>query len=294
MAKAALLIMAAGLGSRFKGGIKQMTPVDSKGRLLLDYDVYDAVCAGFEKIIIVLRRDILADFNSTVGRRLSKYADVQCCVQDLDDLPQGFSVPQGRKKPWGTGHAVLAARELISEPFVIIGADDYFGKLSFANAYSFLTSKCTEREQFMSGYVLKNTLSESGTVTRAICSADENGRLIRVEETYNLARRSDGRIFGERNGMETEAAENSLVSMNMWGFHQSMVKRLEDGFRDFLAQHGEEMTSEYLLPSIVDGMIKSGDISVNVVRTDDKWFGITHSEDCIIVKRKIEEMKLDF
>jgi len=290
MAKAALLIMAAGLGSRYKGSVKQIAPMDEQGHILLDYAVYDAVKAGFDKIIVILRWDIAEDFSATVAKRLEKYAPTELCIQDINDIPDGFAVPEGRTKPWGTGHAVLAARELIKEPFLVIGSDDYFGKTSFANAYKFLTEECSEHNQFMSGYTLKNTLSDNGTVTRGICSVDDNNMLTSVEETYKLTRCSDTCAVGERNSEEITVSIDSNVSMNKWGFHPTMVSKISDLFTDFLEKKGGEMTSEFLLPTIVDKLIHGGDISVKMVETDDVWFGLTHSEDYAVVKDALQKM----
>lgn len=287
---ATLLILAAGLGTRFKGGIKQLTPVGGSGELLMEYSVYDAVNAGFDRVIFVIRHDIETELRSTLGDRLSKHVKVYYCFQETA-LPEeyGISAP-GRKKPWGTVHAVLSAKDAIgNDPFVIVNADDYYGPESYKNIYNFLTSPGRKpSEQCMGGFILKNTLSSSGSVTRGVCSGNPDGILTAVNETYHVSRRPDGSIRGDRPGIkgsgegETVLPESSLVSMNMWGFDPSMTRRMEQLFRSFLknsAAAGTLDRGEYPLPFAVDELIRSGEISVKILPTHDKWYGMTYTED---------------
>lgn len=281
---ATLLILAAGLGTRFKGGIKQLTPVGKSGELLMEYSVYDAARAGFDRVIFVIRRDIEDTMRTALGDRLTKHIKIEYCFQETALPPEyGITAPD-RKKPWGTVHAVLAAKNTIgNDPFVIVNADDYYGADSYEKIYSFLTSPAkAPSEQCMGGFVLKNTLSDSGSVTRGVCSEDASGNLTAVAETYHVSRRTDSRIIGERKDEDIVLSENSIVSMNMWGFDPSMINRLETCFRKFLetsASAGNIDVSEYPLPIAVDELIKEGDISVKILPTHDKWYGMTYAED---------------
>jgi len=278
---ATLLVLAAGLGTRFKGGIKQLTPVGTSGELLMEFSVADAVRAGFDKVIFIIRRDIREQFDELIGNKLRKYVEVCCCYQDMDDLPNGLSVPEGRTKPWGTVHAVLAARKLVDEPFLIINADDYYGKDSYKNMYDFLTNPKREKNcHCMSGFILGNTLSATGTVTRGICTADENDMLVSVAETYTLSRRENGNVEGTRGGNPITVSADSIASMNMWGCGQEIIPQLESCFGEFLGGiKGNELKAELALPTAFDKLIKSGEIAVKVIPTHDKWYGMTHAED---------------
>lgn len=295
---AALLILAAGLGTRFKGGIKQLTPVGRSGELLMEYSVYDAISAGFDKVIFVIRRDIEGQLRHALGDRLSKHISVEYCFQDTE-LPEGIGLPEiKRGKPWGTVHAVLSAKNAIgNSPFLIVNSDDYYGEEAYKSIYDFLTSpERNYNEQCMGGFVLKNTLSSSGTVNRGICTEDRSGRLVSVTETYKIARREDGNIVGERGGSPIVVPEDSIVSMNMWGFDPSMLCKLEGFFRNFLesSQAGGTLeTAECILPMAVDELIKSGDISVKVLPTCDKWFGMTYKEDLGSVSEEFRLMSED-
>ncbi len=294
MSKAALLIMAAGLGSRFKGGIKQMSTIDESGHIILDYAIYDAISAGFDKVVIVLRKDIVDDFEQNIGKRLresfSEKAEIITSVQDITDIPKQFTVSPNRVKPWGTGHAILSAKGYINEPFVVIGADDYFGKQAFANAYKFLTEACNEKEQFMSGYILKNTLSENGTVARAVCDISEESLLLSVTEAYDLISIGGDMVKGTINGEEAIVKGDAIISMNMWGFHHTVLDKMEKMFTHFLAKKGNDITAEFLLPEIVDRLISRGLITVKMVKTTDKWFGVTYMEDSVICQAAFKQM----
>ena len=285
--KTALLIMAAGIGSRYGGGIKQLATVDSRDHIIMDYSVHDAIAAGFNKIIFVIRKDIEEDFRTIIGNRIEKVCreqNVEVCYvfQDLQDIPEGFSIPEGRKKPWGTGQAVLAARNCIQEPFVVVNADDYYGKDAFRSMYDFLNSQAGERDFCMAGFVLKNTLSEFGTVTRGICHVDEQGFLTDITETRNIAARFDpeaGQLIATVG--EQMLDQNSQVSMNMWGLSPKFITMLEAGFVDFfrnqVPQNPEK--AEFLIPIFIGQLLGAKAATVRMLPTHDKWFGVTYQED---------------
>lgn len=277
-----LVVMAAGLGSRFGQGIKQLTKVGPCGEIIVDYSVYDAIEAGFDRVIFVIRKDIEEDFKEIIGNRIEKSVKVDYAFQELTDLPEGFSLPEGRKKPWGTGHAVLACRELIHEPFAVINADDYYGKEAFRLVHDYLVNQTkTEGECCMAGFVLANTLSENGGVTRGLCEIDAQGQLCAVHETKNIRKTADGAQTTRKSGEELALDPTTLVSMNFWGFLPSFVDQLSQGFVSFLSDldPDSELTGEYLLPTIVDGMLRKNQINVQVCPTGDKWFGMTFQED---------------
>lgn len=289
-----LLVLAAGLGTRFKGGIKQLTPVGENGELLMEYSAADAAAAGADRVIFIIRRDIREQFDFLIGSRLSKYMKVECCYQDINALPCGFSCPEGRTKPWGTVHAVLSAKELIDGPFIVINADDYYGRQAYADICGFLTDPERKKgEQCMGGFVLGNTLSSAGAVTRGICSSDESGMLSSVEETYLVSRGTDGGISGERNGKRIALCEDSIASMNMWGFGKEIMPMLEEHFAGFLRNMSvgaDRECAEMALPFAVDRLIRNGDISVKIIPTGDRWYGMTHSEDIAEIKEAFSDM----
>ena len=280
-----LLIMAAGIGSRFGGGIKQLEPVGENGEIIMDYSIHDAIEAGFDKIIFVIRKDIEEDFHHIIGERIEKICKkhnvaVNYAFQSLDDIPEGFEVPEGRAKPWGTGQAVLAARDVISGPFAVLNADDYYGKEAFVKLYEELSKnsgKDYDPALFcMAGFVLKNTLSENGGVTRGICKMSDDGYLTEVVETSDIVKTPDG---AEVNGKRIDA--ESAVSMNMWGFTPEFVPMLSDGFEEFFktAVNENPLKAEFLLPIFIGRLLKEKKISVKVARSHDKWFGVTYKED---------------
>jgi len=283
--KPVLVVMAAGIGSRFGQGIKQLTAVGPSGEIILDYSLYDAREAGFEKVIFIIRKSLEADFREVIGRRVEKEIEVAYVFQETDDLPAGFICPAERQKPWGTGQAVLCAARQIDGPFAVINADDYYGKTAFRIIYDFLEALPEEPEdpaQFaMAGFIVKNTLSDNGEVTRGVCIQDMTGKLVEIHETHEIARREDGRVLGRFEGKEVEIDPDGLVSMNMWGFSPVMLKALEAGFTDFLkdAMKNNPLKSEYLLPMVVDSLLKEGKAQVKVLPTPDAWFGITFLED---------------
>lgn len=284
MKKTALVIMAAGIGSRFGGGIKQLEPVGPSGEIIMDYSIHDALEAGFDKIIFIIRKDLEKDFREIIGNRIEKIAHVEYAFQEMDDLPEGFSVPEGRKKPWGTGQAVLAARDLIHEPFLVINADDYYGKEGFRKIHDYMVNEMKEDgdvyDMYMAGFILSNTLSENGGVTRGVCTVGEDGCLTKVTETYNIYRDQDGMHASDNDGNPVPVEAGQHVSMNMFGLPAAFVKELEKGFPEFLANVKEgDLKAEYLLPSIIDGCIHAGKARVRVLETPDKWFGVTYKED---------------
>ena len=270
--KKTLVILAAGIGSRFGGGIKQLEPVGPCGEIIIDYSIHDAIKAGFDKIVFIIRRDIEKDFMEMIGQRIEKLCaklGVEVCYafQDIDDIP--IDRPAGRTKPWGTGQAVLSCRGIINEPFAVINADDYYGKSGYKKAAAFL-----EKGQYgLVGYILKNTLSDNGGVTRGICNVDSNGTLTGIDETHDIIKTPGGARAGEK-----ELDLESLVSMNFWCLPASFIDELDSGFPEFLNTMKNPLKDEYLLPTIVDGLIKTG-AKVTVLPTDDKWFGVTYKED---------------
>lgn len=295
MKKTALVVLAAGIGSRFGGGIKQLEPVGPSGEIIMDYSIHDALEAGFNKVVFIIRRDLEADFKRIIGNRIEKVCEVAYAYQEMDDLPEGFSVPEGRKKPWGTGQAILAARDVIKEPFVVVNADDYYGKESFKIVHAALTAENTDKKDgvldiCMAGFVLKNTLSENGGVTRGICEENEAEELVGICETKNIVKTADGAAVMKDGALEPLDPE-SLVSMNMWGLTPEFLESLKKGFPEFLAAVPEgNLTAEYLLPTIVDGLIKEGGARVRVLRTEDIWFGVTYQEDKETVKNAFRKL----
>ncbi len=284
MKKTALVIMAAGIGSRFGGGIKQLEPVGPDGEIIMDYSIHDALEAGFDRIVFVIRHDLEDDFREVIGDRIEKIAPVSYAFQELDDIPAGFSIPEGRKKPWGTGQAVLSVRDIVNEPFLVINADDYYGKEVFKKIHDYMISEMDENASVydvcMGGFILTNTLSDNGGVTRGVCEVGEDGVLKRVTETYNIVKTPDGLSASDKEGNPVTVRADQHVSMNMWGLTPAFIRELERGFPDFLQNLKEgDIKSEYLLPTIIDQMIKDGRVRVTVLETQDHWFGVTYKED---------------
>lgn len=288
MTKISLVIMAAGIGSRFGGGIKQLEPVGPSGEIIMDYSIYDAIKSGFNKIIFIIRKDIEKDFKEVIGNRIEKICkklnvEVHYAYQELENIPNDFKVPKDRKKPWGTGHAVLSCKDIIREPFVVINADDYYGKDSFKNIYEFLSEN--NNEFCMAGFKLKNTLSDNGGVTRGICQVGKNDYLTEIIETSNIIK------VGEKAVVEgNEVDINSKVSMNMWGLTPEFINTLEQGFIEFLEKEVNNIKSEYLLPIFIGELLKENRIKVKVLETKDKWFGVTYKEDKELVKNSFKEL----
>ena len=295
--KTALVIMAAGIGSRFGGGIKQLAAVGPNGEIIMDYSIHDAIEAGFDKIVFIIRHDIEEAFKEAIGDRIEKICaglgvEIDYAFQALENVPEGFSVPEGRSKPWGTGQAVLACKGIIKEPFAVINADDYYGKEAFVRLHDFLQGYTPDKagDLAMAGFVLKNTLSDNGAVTRGVCKMDADSNLTEVAETKNIVKTADG---AQADGVKLDV--NSLVSMNMWGLTPDFMEVLEKGFAEFLSGLAPEDTKkEYLLPELVDHLIKNESAKVDVLETKDTWFGVTYQEDKEAEKLKdvIEELKV--
>lgn len=297
MKQTSLVIMAAGIGSRFGGGIKQLEPVGPGGEIIMDYSIHDALEAGFNDIIFIIRKDLEKDFKEIIGKRIEKIAPVSYAFQELSDLPEGYSVPEGRKKPWGTGQAVLSAKGLIKHPFLVINADDYYGKEAFRTIHDYLVDVMdTEREGepydiCMAGFILANTLSENGSVTRGVCQVGQDGILKSVTETYQIEKKGEELSAFDKEGNPVSVSGEQHVSMNMWGLTPSFVKALEAGFPEFLKGPGaQDLKAEYLLPTIIDQMIRRGQAKVAVLETKDKWFGVTYKEDKEAVSQAIREL----
>ena len=276
--------MAAGIGSRFGGGIKQLEPVGPNGEIIMDYSIHDALEAGFNKVIFIIRKDLEKDFKEIIGNRIEKIAPVEYAFQEIDDLPEGFSVSEGRKKPWGTGQAILAARNLIKEPFLVINADDYYGKEGFKKIHDYMVNGMEEKDgvydMCMAGFILSNTLSENGGVTRGVATVDENGYLAKVTETYNIYQDAEGMHASDNEGNPVSVKADQHVSMNMFGLPAGFVKELEKGFPEFLSGIREgDIKAEYLLPAMIDQAIRNKKATVRVLETRDKWFGVTYKED---------------
>ncbi len=288
--KTTLLIMAAGIGSRFGGGIKQLESVDNKGHIIMDYSVHDAIEAGFNHVVFIIRKDIEKEFKEVIGDRIEKvcqknHVNVEYVFQDINDIPG--ELPEGRTKPWGTGQAVLAAKKVIDSPFIVINADDYYGKEGFKAVHEYLVNG---GKSCMAGFVLKNTLSDNGGVTRGICKMDAQNNLTEVVETKNIIKTSDG---AEADGIKIDT--ESLVSMNMWGLTPAFLETLEEGFKVFFKEEVPEnpMKAEYLIPIFIGQLLDQGKMSVKVLKSNDTWYGMTYKEDVAAVKESFSEMLKD-
>lgn len=266
-----LLIMAAGMGSRF-GGLKQAAPVGPDGQMIIDYSVIDAVRAGFNKIVIVIRKDIEKDFREACGKRIEKQADVEYVFQSLDELPDGFSVPEGRTKPWGTGQAVLCAKKALNFPFAVINADDFYGPSVYKSIHTQLVN---ENDICMAGYKLGNTLSENGSVSRGVCEI-AGGYLKNVTEMTDIP-------------YDTDIPRDTIVSMNFWGFKEKVLDVFESEFVSFLSADDGSLKREFYIPSVVDTLINKLDYRCRVLETDEKWYGITYKEDLPLIREAINK-----
>lgn len=293
MKKTALVIMAAGVGSRFGNGIKQLAPVGPNGEIIMDYSIRDALEAGFNKIVFIIRRDLEEEFRGTIGARVSKIAEVAYAFQEIDDLPEGFVKPQGRTKPWGTGHAVICADSVLDEPFAVINADDYYGKEAYVKVHDYLTQEQPEDGKLhicMAGFRLGNTLSDNGSVTRGVCHI-EDGQLTGVTETHNIFKTPEGAEAREDDGTVKPLDVKSLVSMNMWGLTPAFMETLKKGFVEFLSSiKPGDIKKEYLLPELIDHLIQSKKAQVDVLETKDSWFGVTYQEDKETVIQAFQEL----
>ena len=278
-----LVIMAAGIGSRFGGGIKQLEPVGPGGEIIMDYSIHDALAAGFNKIIFIIRKDLEKDFREIIGNRIEKIAHVEYAFQELDALPKGYQVPEGRKKPWGTGQAVLTVKDMVHEPFLVINADDYYGREGFFKIHDYMVNEMkTDGDVYdmcMGGFILENTLSENGAVTRGVCVADEAGYLKEVIETTGI-QCIDGKIQCDNVKVSKWITPDTMVSMNMWAGYPDFLRYIDEGFARFLDALGENPEKkEYLLPNIVAELLEKKLASVKVLNTPDRWIGITYKED---------------
>ena len=290
-----LVIMAAGMGSRF-GGLKQIEPVSDRGEIILDFSLYDAVMAGFKKVVFIIKEENEAAFRELIDARAGKYIDVEYAFQKLDDLPAGYAVPEGREKPWGTGHAVLAARKVVDGPFAVINADDYYGPGAFQTMYNFL-EKAEDADKYqycMVGFQIENTLTENGYVSRGVCQLDENSMLTDITERTKIQWQDEKIVFTENDG-ETweELPRGTFVSMNFWGFTSSMMREMEERFPAFLdkAMVENPMKGEYFLPGVVDQLIQEGKAEVKVLKSMDRWYGVTYKEDKESVVDALQSMK---
>ena len=283
MGKATLVIMAAGIGSRFGGGIKQLAPVGPNGEIIMDYSIYDAMEAGFDKVVFVIRKDLEKDFKEVIGNRIEKIVDVAYAYQEVKDIPVTYQTKYAdRTKPWGTGQAILCCKNVVKEPFLVINADDYYGKEAYKVAYNHLVGDASTSDKIqisMVGFVLGNTLSENGGVTRGVCQVDDNQMLTNIVETKNIVKTETGAAIRSEDG-DVVIDVNSPVSMNMWGLQPEFFEILENGFDEFLQNcESDYMKAEYLLPTIVGDLLKDGKADVTVLQSKDKWFGVTYKED---------------
>lgn len=295
MKKPVLVIMAAGMGSRY-GGLKQIDPVDEEGHIIMDFSIYDAKRAGFEKIVFIIKRENEDDFKEAVGRRIEKVMEVAYVFQELSNIPDGFEIPQGRIKPWGTAHAVLSAIDEIDGPFAVINADDYYGRHAFQAIYDYLTThEDDEKYRYtMVGYRLKNTVTDNGHVARGVCGLNADKELVNVTERTRIEKRNGGIEYSENDGKTwTKIDGDTLVSMNMWGFTHSILEEIRDGFPAFLESGLKEnpLKCEYFLPAVVSTLLEEGRATVKVLESEDKWYGVTYKEDKPVVVAAVQELK---
>ena len=295
MKKPVLVIMAAGMGSRY-GGLKQIDPIDEQGHIIMDFSIFDAKRAGFEKVVFIIKKENETDFKQVIGNRIKKFIDVEYVFQDLHNIPQGFDVPKDRVKPWGTAHAILSCIDVVDGPFVVINADDYYGRDAFQKIYKFLsTHKDDDKYRYaMVGYRLENTLTENGHVARGICTVDDNNHLVKVVERTRIERKGDGAAYTEDAGESwIELPKDSIVSMNMWGFSASFLQEIKAGFAGFLEEglKNDPLKCEYFLPSVVSNLLEEERATVTVLTSQDKWYGVTYKDDKAVVVAAIQNMK---
>lgn len=291
MKEPVLVIMAAGMGSRF-GGLKQITPVDDRGHKIIDFSLYDAWRAGFRKVVFIIKRAIEEDFKTAIGTRMEQFFDVRYVYQELDRLPEGFSVPEGREKPWGTAHAIACAAEAIDGPFAVLNSDDYYGATSLKTIYDFLSVPHSAGEQAMVGYLVRNTVTENGYVSRGVCEI-RDGYLTQVVERLRVEKRGQDAAYSEDGGASwIDLPGDTVVSMNLWGFQQELLEEFTGKFPAFLRENlaGNPLKCEYFLPLIPNALIQEGRGTVRVLPTQDVWHGITYPEDLQDLKDSIAEM----
>ncbi len=289
-----LLIMAAGMGSRY-GGLKQLDPITESGEFIIDFSVFDAIKAGFDRVVIIVKKENYELFRDSIGRRIERFIDVEYVFQSIDALPEGYSVPEGRVKPWGTAHAVLSAADAVDDDFAVINADDFYGRDAFVKIAEFFKNSRRDgvKEHFcMVGYTLSHTLTENGHVSRGECVTDEEDKLISVTERTKICKRGGGVEYTEDGENWTPIDENTVVSMNCWGFTKNIFSHIKDGFANFLATLPEEKKEkgEYYLPSAVTEMMDAGKCDVRVLKTSAKWYGVTYIEDKPFVVSRIKKM----
>ncbi len=291
--KPILVIMAAGMGSRY-GGLKQIDPVDEQGQIIIDYSIFDAIRAGFGKVVCIIKPEMEADFREVIGNRIAPFVELVYAYQRLDVLPEGFSIPRGRTKPWGTAHAVLCAKEKINAPFAVINADDFYGRTAYEQLAAYLSKPHEAGEHVMVGYDIQNTLTENGHVARGICRV-ENGCLTEIVERTHIEPRQGGAAFTEDGEHFTFLPDGTIVSMNFWGFQPSVLHEIEARFAAYLRQALLEnpLKCEYFLPLIPNQLIHEGKATVTVLPTHEKWYGVTYHEDMGKVKAAIAKMKAD-
>lgn len=294
MKKPVLVIMAAGMGSRY-GGLKQIDPVDDQGHIIMDFSMYDARRAGFEKVIFIIKKENEADFKEAVGDRIEQYMEVAYVYQDINNLPEGYCVPEGRVKPWGTAHAVLSSIDQVDGPFAVINADDYYGVEAFQLIYDYLSTHADDEKYryTMVGYQLKNTVTDNGHVARGVCEMNAKGELVEINERTQIEKHNGGIAYTEDGGETwTELAEDTVVSMNMWGFTRSILEEIKEGFPAFLDEGLEKnpMKCEYFLPSVVSNLLGEDKASVAVLTSKDKWYGVTYKEDKPVVMAAMKNM----
>ena len=293
MKKTALIVMAAGIGSRYGAGIKQLAKIGPFGEIIMDYSVHDALAAGFDKLIFVIRKDIEEEFRDIIGKRIEKIADVHYAFQELNALPKGYSLPEGRSKPWGTAHALMQARNMGDCPFAVINADDVYGKEGYRLIHDFLVQERPETkmlEMCMAGYHLKNTLSKNGSVNRGICNVSKDGYLLSIEEIYEIKREEDGVLRGLNQRKETVCLEEeAIASMNMFGLPEEFLDLVTEKFPAWLDKYGKEMKSEYLLPREINNLMLEGRGRVEVLPDHDRWFGVTYHEDKALAEEALRE-----
>ena len=292
MAHTTLVVMAAGLGSRY-GGLKQIAPVDDAGHILIDFSIFDAVQAGFDRVVCIIKPEMEQEFHEVIGRRIAPFVELCYAFQQPDVLPEGFAVPEGRTKPWGTAHAVLCAKEKIHTPFAVINADDFYGRKAFEAICRFLNEKHDENEHAMVGYRVENTLTENGSVARGICEVDGQGRLLGITERTKVEPRPGGAAFTEDGQEYTFVPAGTRVSMNLWGFQPSILKEIEERFPAWLRENlpHDPLKCEYFLPLIPNALLREKRGSVRVLDTQEKWYGVTYREDMPRVRAAIAEMK---
>lgn len=295
MGKATLVVMAAGIGSRFGGGIKQLEPVGPNGEIIMDYSIYDAMEAGFDKVVFVIRKDLEKDFKEVIGNRIEKKVEIGYAFQELDDIPECYKESyKDRTKPWGTGQAILCCKDLVHEPFLVINADDYYGKEAYKKAFDELVNPKEVEEGKMPvsmvGFVLKNTLSDNGGVTRGVCKVNSEQMLDKIVETHNIVKSENGaKVISEEGEVEIDI--ETPVSMNMWGLQPEFFNILEDGFEEFLGSLGSDyMKKEYLLPTIIGSLLEQNKVAVRVLTSKDKWFGVTYKEDKDLVVSEVKAL----